>query len=362
MSEQKCNDSQVHIQQESESRNTLEDELIALKEESQELLDQYEEVINRSNSLQVEVEIAHLEFNQVFDAIDDAIWVIDNKNTVLRINNTFVALLKLKNKTAAIGKKCYDMITSDLCHTEKCPLKHIRKRDPRIEMDIELEITRGKRVPFWLTATPLFGLTNEILGIVEQYKDITERKHYEEALEKANLELKRLATVDGLTQLANRRLFDETLQEEWLRMKRKQQPLSVILCDVDFFKRYNDYYGHQEGDECLKAVAKCMKSCIHRPADLAARYGGEEFIFILPDTTSKGAHQLAETIRTAIVSMKREHIRSEVNDFVTLSFGVATVVPPIEGGNAEALVKTADDALYASKGAGRNLVTTRDLG
>ena len=145
-------------------------------------------------------------------------------------------------------------------------------------------------------------------------------------------------------------------------MKRERQPFSLILCDVDFFKLYNDHYGHQEGDECLKAVAECMKSCIHRPADLAARYGGEEFVVILPNTSSNGAYHLAETIRTAIVSMKREHIRSEVNDVVTLSFGVATVVPPIEGGNAEALVKTADDALYESKKAGRNLVTAKDLG
>ncbi len=362
MSEQTCNDGQVHVQHESEIRDTVEEELIALKEENQELLDQFEEIIARSNSLQVAVEVSHLEFNQVFNAIDDAIWVIDNHKTVLRINNAFVELLKLKSKTDAIGKKCYEIITSDLCHTERCPLKHIRKRNPRIELDIELEITKGKRVPFWLTTTPLFGLTAEIIGIVEQYKDITDRKRHEEALEKANLELKRLATVDGLTQLANRRLFDETLRTEWLRMKREQQPFSLILCDVDFFKRYNDYYGHQEGDECLKAVAKCMKSCMLRPADLAARYGGEEFILILPNTTSKGAHHLAETIRTAIVSMKREHIRSDVNDFITLSFGVATMVPPMEGGNAEDLVKAADDALYASKNAGRNLVTTRDLG
>ena len=362
MSEQTSNDSQVHVQQESENRHTVEAELIALKEESQDLLDQYEEVIARANSLQVEAEVAHLEFNQIFNAIDDAIWVIDNKKTVLRINNSLVEILKLKSKTAAIGKKCYELITSDLCRTEKCPLKHIRKGRPRIELDIELEITKGKTAPFWLTTTPLFGLTNEIIGVVEQYKDITERKRYEKALEKANLKLKRLATIDGLTQLANRRLFDETLQKEWLRMQREQQPLSLILCDIDSFKFYNDYYGHQEGDECLKAVAQCMKSCIQRPADLAARYGGEEFVFILPSTPSKGAHHLAETIRTAIVSMERRHVRSEVNDFVTLSFGVATVVPPLNGGSTEDLVKTADDALYASKDAGRNLVTATDLG
>ena len=196
-------DSQLEV----DDNNKLKNELMALKEESQTLLDQHEEAISRSNTLQLEVEIAYLEFKQVFNAINDAIWVIDNKKTVLRINNSLLEILNLKSKTDAIGKKCYQLINSDLCRTEKCPLNHIRKGNPRIELDIELETTKGKRVPFWLTATPLFGLTNEIIGIVEQYKDITERKHYEEALEKANLELKRLATVDGLTQLANRRLL-----------------------------------------------------------------------------------------------------------------------------------------------------------
>lgn len=192
-------------------------------------------------------------------------------------------------------------------------------------------------------------------------KDITERKKHEKALENANTKLERLAVTDGLTQLANRRIFDETLQKEWLRMRRVQQPISVILSDIDFFKRYNDHYGHPQGDACLQAVADCIKSSVHRPADMVARYGGEEFVIILPNTTSDGAFKVAEKIRTNVSSLKQEHAGSEVNDFVTLSLGVATIIPPMKGVHPDDLVKTADDALYASKDAGRNIVTVRDL-
>jgi len=341
---------------------SLKKELLDLEEENQSLLDQYEEVIIRANSLEVEAEIARLEFHQIFNAINDATWVLDNEKTILRINDSFIDLLKLKNRSDAIGKKCYDLAPSDLCNSGKCPFESLQNEEQQFEINIELETGGNKISHFWLTAKPLLGVANETLGIVVQYKDITKRRKYEDALKKANSKLKRLATVDGLTQLANRRFFDETLQKEWLRMRRERRPISLILCDVDFFKLYNDHYGHQEGDECLKAVAESMKNCIHRPSDLVARYGGEEFVVILPNTDSVGACHLAEIMRNSVVSMKRAHVRSKVNDFITLSFGVATVVPQIGGPNADNIIKTADDALYASKEAGRNLVTTKDLG
>jgi len=207
----------------------------------------------------------------------------------------------------------------------------------------------------------LIGLVQETIGVVEQFKDITERKHYEAELMKANSELERLATMDGLTQLANRRCFDETLQREWLRARREIQPLSVILCDVDYFKLYNDHYGHQEGDECLKAVAKCMQDSLLRPADFVARYGGEEFVIILPNTDLDGAGKVAENLRTDVLALQRKHKTSRVNDYVTLSFGVATIVPGKDGIGSDVLIKAADDCLYASKQASRNMVSAKDL-
>ncbi len=339
-----------------------EDALTTLIEENQELSNQYEEIVARANTLAVEVEIARLEFDQIFDAVGDPLWVVDEENNILRINKSFLDHLKLEHKSAALGKKCYEILASPICQTEKCPMTRIKKGSKRVEMDIELEMIAGDNSAYWLTGTPLYGLAGETLGVVEHFKEITERKSHEKALKDANKELEKLAVTDGLTQLANRRVFDEALQKEWLRMRRDQQPLSVILSDIDSFKRYNDHYGHQEGDVCLKEVANCIQASVCRPGDMVARYGGEEFVVILPNTASDGAFQVAEKIRSSIASLKREHARSDVAEFVTISLGVATIIPPVNGGNPEGLVKTADDALYASKEAGRNRVTVRDLG
>ena len=354
-------DNQNKVNKDAVAEQKIKDELIALKKEHQDLINQYEQTVAQANELTVEAEIARLEFDQIFDAVGDPLWVVDDKKTVLRINKSFIDLLNLTSKSDAIGRNCYDVLASPICQNKICPLKRIKNGSRRVELDIELESAEGNIYPFWLTATPLFGLANEIIGVVEHFKEITELKRNEKALENANKKLEKLAVTDGLTQLANRRIFDETLHEEWHRMRREQQPLSVILSDIDFFKRYNDYYGHQEGDACLKAVAECIKNSVHRAADMVARYGGEEFVIILPNTVSDGAFRVAETIRTNVSAMKREHASSEVKGFVTLSLGVATIIPPMNGGNPEDLVKTADDALYAAKEAGRNLVTVRNL-
>ncbi|MGC9524739.1 MAG: GGDEF domain-containing protein, partial [Limnospira sp.] len=172
-------------------------------------------------------------------------------------------------------------------------------------------------------------------------------------LQLANQELKRQATIDGLTQVANRLRFDTYLHREWHRLKREQQPLSLILCDIDQFKRYNDTYGHPAGDECLIRVAQAIQRSIRRPADLVARYGGEEFGIILPNTTEAGAIQVAESLQTAVEALHISHIASDVGDWVTISLGVACTVPTAEGSPAH-LLKAADLALYQAKERGRN--------
>ncbi len=334
-----------------------EQHLTDLQEENRALSDLFEETIARVNTLTMEVEIARLEFEQIFNSVGDATWVINERYRVVRVNRAFLNLLGLKEKEAAISRKCFDLFPSRICQTSKCPLEQIRTKKQRVEMDEEREIGNGRKVPFLLTAMPLFGLAGELVGMVEQFKDITDRKRYQEALEKANKELEQLAAIDGLTQVANRRIFDERFEQEWLRMKREKQPFSLILCDIDFFKRYNDHYGHQLGDDCLKAVAACIKESVHRPADLVARYGGEEFGILLPNTPFEGAYHMAEKIREVVFEMKWEHAASEVGDSVTLSLGVATIIPSEDSDSAEKLLKSADKALYASKAAGRNRVT-----
>ncbi|MBT9312434.1 diguanylate cyclase domain-containing protein [Leptothoe kymatousa] len=172
-------------------------------------------------------------------------------------------------------------------------------------------------------------------------------------LEIANQKLLNQANTDELTQLSNRRHFSHCLAKEWKRLQREQQPLSVILCDVDHFKLYNDTYGHQAGDDCLKAVAQALKQPVKRPADETARYGGEEFVIVLPNTPLEGAQHVAEQIRLQVQGLNIPHRSSKTSDCVTLSLGVACCIPNSKS-SPEELVKTADMALYAAKESGRN--------
>jgi diguanylate cyclase (GGDEF)-like protein len=181
------------------------------------------------------------------------------------------------------------------------------------------------------------------------------------ALDAANQELRRLSAVDGLTGIANRRHFDESLSREWRRAARARRPLTVILWDIDFFKQYNDVYGHQSGDTCLKAVANALAAEARRPGDRVTRFGGEEFAIILPDTDARGAAYIAERMRIAVVGLAIPHSGSTVARIVTASGGVASLVPQAEGGESE-LVHWADAALYEAKRAGRNRVVTYGLG
>jgi diguanylate cyclase (GGDEF)-like protein/PAS domain S-box-containing protein len=174
-----------------------------------------------------------------------------------------------------------------------------------------------------------------------------------EQLQAANQQLRRLATLDGLTQVANRRRFDEYLDRQWQQMARDRHPLSLVLCDIDCFKLYNDTYGHQAGDECLQSVAATLTECVKRPCDLVARYGGEEFAVILPDTDPEGARNVAERIRRTIFELSIPNRNSYVNPYVTMSVGVATTTPEPHSSWSE-LIAFADKALYAAKNQGRN--------
>ncbi|MDR1854417.1 MAG: diguanylate cyclase [Azoarcus sp.] len=176
-------------------------------------------------------------------------------------------------------------------------------------------------------------------------------------LQKANRDLRRLSAIDGLTGIANRRCFDDTLLREWRRCSRSLQPLSLLVIDFDLFKLFNDHYGHQMGDECLKIVARTLEETTQRPNDLVTRYGGEEFAAILPETSAEGAQAVAEAMRVGVENLKIDHAWSTVSSVVTISVGVASLVPPRdEEAGIPALIKAADDSLYRAKESGRNRV------
>ena len=194
-----------------------------------------------------------------------------------------------------------------------------------------------------------------VCGIIGAERDITQRKITEEQLNEANRRLEILAARDGLTGLSNRRAFDETLSRAYLSALSDLQSLALIMIDVDRFKSYNDRYGHQAGDDCLKRVAIEITGAIQRPADLAARYGGEEFIALLPNTDEAGAAEVAERIRLAVRALGIKH-ESGLGGIVTISAGVAARGDKLQGGSPDILLRNADRALYKAKHGGRDQV------
>ncbi len=198
-----------------------------------------------------------------------------------------------------------------------------------------------------------------VQAVANQLASLIRRKQAESDLRRANQELTRLAMLDGLTQVANRRHFDQVLRQEWAKLVREGQPLSLILTDVDYFKRYNDQYGHLAGDECLRQVAQVLSQAVRRSGDLVARYGGEEFAVLLPNTDCLGAEQVAKRIHQGMRERQLAHGASLVQPYVTLSLGVACIIPSLVQ-SPETLIATADASLYKAKSEGRDRIVVNE--
>jgi diguanylate cyclase (GGDEF)-like protein len=216
-----------------------------------------------------------------------------------------------------------------------------RVGDTRQSMQIEFQ-HKGRSYALLLTWLKASNYVN-VYG-----QDITEQKAKEESLVIQTL-------TDSLTGISNRRRFDEVLQAEWSRALRSQTPISLLMIDIDFFKFYNDTYGHQAGDDILKKVAKILVGSVKRPGDLAARYGGEEFVVLLPGTDLQNAGVFAEALRQEVEDLHLEHRRSRICPWLTISVGYTSMIPEKEK-DPEGLVQLADKALYMAKETGRNRV------
>lgn len=321
-------------------------------------------------------------FNQMTRTINDNILMIQkNKDRLTKIVETIpsgLVIYDAKGNIALVNKKADEIL--GIKREEIDTFEHLADSwsflnlngDKLIDSDLpylkvindkssfynyQLVVSKPKEVNkiISVNATPLFDEANNISNVLITINDITEQKELEYRLKTANGILESLSYLDSLTGIANRRRFDEILDSEWKRAQRNLQPFSVILIDIDNFKAFNDHYGHQEGDVCLKEVAKTIKDTLKRPADFVARYGGEEFIVILPETNIAGAGAIAEQIRKNVEKLEITHQFSVTDPFVTISLGVATVIPEDNISKYD-VIELADKALYKAKKAGKNRV------
>lgn len=264
-------------------------------------------MITRHRRAECRIKSAYGELEQIFNTAADGMRLIDKNFNVIEINDTFADLAGV-NREEAVGKKCYEIFSGPMCHTSQCSLCRILSGNKRIECVVQKKRRGNFVIPCILTATPFRGIDGELIGIVEDFKDITEHKKAEENLERLNTELmesnkklKTLVLIDPHTGLYNYRYLGEAIEMEFYRAKREGLTLSVIMMDIDYFKSINDVYGHQFGDLVLKQVAEQLKRVVRR-YDIVIRFGGEEFIVISPNTSKFTALILGQRLLNAVSS------------------------------------------------------------
>ncbi|MGB3510205.1 MAG: diguanylate cyclase [Microcoleaceae cyanobacterium] len=314
--------------------------------------------ITEHQEMETALRLSEEKFAEAFRASPDPMVICKwREGNLIDVNNSFCTLSGY-TKEEAINQTTIDLrIWANLQdHYQITKMLTVIGRVSNQEINFRSK--SGKIITILLSAE-IIHIANEACVLVVG-KDIRYRKRIEAEMAIANQELERLASIDCLTQIANRRKFERYLYQEWQRLKRERLPLAMIMCDVDYFKRYNDTYGHQAGDHCLKKVAQAISRATKRPADLVARYGGEEFAVILPNTKIEGAIHVAQLIQEEIERLEIIHLSSDVSKYITLSMGVASIVPT-EKLSREILVAAADKGLYEAKKEGRAVIIKSDV-
>lgn len=312
------------------------------------------EYLARSNKFEKQLKESEERNRRLVELLPDAL-IVHSEGTIIYANKNATQLLTGNAVVSIIGKDVVDFVHPDSIDFVRQRLEHLNKIMPTdVGLAEEKLVTLDNKV-FDAEVTAASIVYHGKPSILTVFRDITDRKIAEHELKEANKKLALLSSTDGLTGIANRRTFDETLRKEWDRCQREQVPLSLIMFDIDHFKLYNDTYGHDGGDDCLRKVAKAAEKVAQRPGDLTARYGGEEFGVVLPHTNQEGALLIAEHVRSSIEKLCIPHKNSMVSNVVTSSVGVATCLPKV-GISAEFLLKQADQALYLAKNNGRNRV------
>ncbi|GMT41941.1 MAG: hypothetical protein IEMM0002_0352 [bacterium] len=320
------------------------------------------EVQAESTRLQQELEISEERYALATNASNIGVWDWNLKTNEMYVAPNLKALLGYEN--SEIGNRIDDL--KNLLHPKDKEgvlakvESHMEGKTQVFESEHRMLHKDGSTRWFLIRGAALVDLNGRSRRMTGTGTDITELKRMElelwEAKEKAEAmtgKLRILSTHDGLTKIANRRYFDLSIEKEWTRAQPNHYPISLLMADIDYFKPYNDHYGHQAGDNCLRKVAASIRKFARRKGDLVARYGGEEFVITLSDVDHDTAEIMAEKIRASVESLKILHARSDVSNVVTISIGVATMTP---GGrlSPKNLIAAADKALYRAKSEGRN--------
>jgi diguanylate cyclase (GGDEF)-like protein/PAS domain S-box-containing protein len=305
------------------------------------------------NKSQDELKASEERFRLLAEYSSDMITMHDIKRTYLYASPASKEILQYE-EDELVGKDAYLFIHPE--DIEKVNAGHQTALNTGYSV-FSYRIRRKDGEYVWIESAVKF--MNEIRfgeqKLIVVSRNISERKLVEQRLQEANELLQHLSTIDGLTGVSNRRTFDERLEMEWKRGLRNSTPLSLLMLDIDYFKAYNDTYGHQGGDGCLKQIASVIQKTLGRSTDLLCRYGGEEFCVILPETDETGAKIVGEKIRASIMALKIPHSGSKILPWVTISIGAATMIPSIYTSYIN-LVSNADKAVYKAKFDGRNCV------
>lgn len=295
----------------------------------------------------------------LFEEIPEAIVLSDNSGRIIQVNREFCLMFGYGGEEVR-GRFIDELVAPDeyrdeaatiteaVAHGQKFTLEAVRRRKDGSLVNVSLLgvpiINRNRQVA-------VFGIYRDISARVKAERSLVESRRQ---LEEANARLELTSSLDGLTAIPNRRSYDRFYELEWRRATRERKWISLIMIDVDFFKSYNDFYGHVRGDKCLRQIAQCLQ-VINRPGDMVARYGGEEFVAVMSATPPEGARHMAEQMRGRVRELGIPHEGSLVSPHVTISLGVASQAPELDSHPRDLLLK-ADQALYLAKSRGRDRV------
>jgi len=302
------------------------------------------------------------DYEILLDIINTHIWYFQDPYTYGLANKAHADFFGL-NKEKLVNAPISDVLPEDLAELAVEENKKVFQDKKQIKLNKWLPHHKGEKRLLAITKEPVFNSLGEVSSIVCSAQDITRIRMNQEALKGKLRLLKSQTMIDGLTNIFNRRYFDETLQREWGRAKRDEKHLSLLILDIDNFKEFNDNYGHPAGDAALRQVAEALSRAVTRPGDIVARYGGEEFAVILPQTDSQGVQKMAEKMRTQVEALGIKHEFSPAARVLTVSSGAASILPLIalKDEPVETLVKKADQALFEAKKAGKNRVKCKTL-